>query len=135
VSLTGFGAPKATFVHRACFRLQSTAKGGLFVSINLSDTRVSLDGYRLQVLERLKASGVPARARDILSEVDVMLNASALSRPAQKAFWEGLSRDLDVLSEDFMPLLGKEAAIAFSAVMAAARADIEQYLNLVSTSS
>ena len=99
---------------------------------NLDDTRLPLDGYRLQVVEKLKASGGPRRVRDILAEVDVMLNTLGLSRAAQRAFWERLHTDLDVLTEDLLPLLGKDAAAALSAIIEAAKADITDYLALVS---
>ena len=95
-------------------------------------TRLSLDGYRIQVLERLKSCADTYKLRDILAEVDVTLNATGLSTGAQRAFWEGLYTDLDVLAEESMRLLGRHAAIALSAIIAAARIDIAQYLALVS---
>ena len=101
--------------------------------INLDNARLALDGYRLQVVEKLKVSGGPRKARDILVEVDVMLNAMGLSRAAQRAFWERLHTDLDVLTEDLVPLLGKDAASALSAIIEAAKADVTDYLALVST--
>jgi hypothetical protein len=58
------------------------------VPANLNDTRPSLDGYRFQVIERLKS------ARDILSEVGVMLNGTGLSRGAQKNLLGALATSL-----------------------------------------
>lgn len=91
--------------------------------VNPADTRLSLDGYRIQVLERLRACRDPREAREVLAEADIILNASGLSRPAQRAFWQGLDTDLDVLLED--------PTGALSAVIAAAKTDIAKYLKLI----
>ena len=91
--------------------------------INPADTRLSLDGYRIQVLENLRVCRDPRKARDVLAEADVVLNASGLSRAAQRAFWEGLDTDLDVLLEDPTGDLG--------AIIAVAKADIAKYLKLI----
>jgi hypothetical protein len=93
--------------------------------INPAETRVSLDGYRIQVLEKLRSCRDPRKAREVLAEADVILNASGLSRPAQRAFWEGLSTDLDMLAE--------EPADALTAIVTAAKADIAKYLQLIPT--
>lgn len=92
---------------------------------NPAETRVSLDGYRIQVLEKLRSCGDARKSREILAEADVILNASGLSRPAQRAFWEGLSTDLDMLAE--------EPADVLTAIVAAAKADIAKYLQLISS--
>src|SRR5579862_7585960 len=91
--------------------------------INPAETRVSLDGYRIQVLEKLRSCRDSRKAREILAEADVILNASGLSRPAQRAFWEGLNTDLDMLVE--------EPTDALTAIVAAAKADIAKYLRLI----
>jgi len=91
--------------------------------INPADTRLSLDGYRIQVLEKLRSCTNPRNARDILYEADVVLNASGLSRPAQRTFWQGLDTDLDVLAE--------EATDEPGATIGAAKADIAKYLRLI----
>lgn len=96
-------------------------------------TRLSLDGYRIQVLERLKNSGDPQRARDVLAEVDVALNALDMSPRAQRAFWEGLYTDLDVVAEEWMQLLGKERATTLGAIIAAAKGDIAGYIRVTSS--
>ena len=70
-------------------------------------TRIGIDGYRVQVLERLKNCGDPGKARDILAEVDVALHALELSPRAQRAFWEGLDTDLDVLAEEWTQQIGR----------------------------
>jgi hypothetical protein len=93
------------------------------MSTNPADTRLSLDGYRIQVLEKLRTSRDPREARDILYEADVMLNASGLSRPAQRTFWHGLDTDLDVLAE--------EVTEETRTIIAAAKAEIAKYLELI----
>lgn len=93
--------------------------------VNPADTRLSLDGYRIQVLERLRSSRDPREARDVLAEADVILNASGLSRQAQRAFWQGLDTDLDVLLED--------PTGALSAIIGAAKTDIAKYLKLIAS--
>jgi len=47
--------------------------------MNLEGTRLTLDGYRIQVIERLKSCPDPHGARVLMAEVDAMLGASGLS--------------------------------------------------------
>jgi hypothetical protein len=102
--------------------------------MNIADTRLTLDGYRIQVLERLKGCPDPGRARDLLAEVDVVLGTSQLSPTAQQAFWHSLATDLEVVAEESTKLLAKDAAAGLAMVLAAAQADIAQYLLILSTS-
>jgi hypothetical protein len=97
--------------------------------MNLEDTRLSLDGYRIQVLERLKNCPDPRSARVLLAEVHAMLGATGLSPMAQQAFWQGLSTDLEVVAEESPRLLGKDGAVRLTAVILAARAEIAQRLS------
>ena len=106
---------------------------GLFANMNTADTRLTLDGYRFQVLERLKGCQDPGRARDLLAEVDVTLGATDMSPKAQQAFWHGLSTDLEVVLEESTRLLEKDRAARLTTVIAAAQADITQYLSLLSS--
>ena len=106
---------------------------GLFAYMNTADTRLTLDGYRIQVLERLKGCQDPGRARDLLAEVDAMLDATDMSPKAQQAFWQGLSTDLEVVLEESTRLLEKDRAARLTTVIAAAQADITQYLSLLSS--
>ncbi len=100
--------------------------------MNLAETRLSLEGYRIQVVEKLKAVQNPGRAHALIDEVDSALKARDLSRPAQRAFWEALHTDLDVIAEEWSEILGKDAAAALGAVLATAKADVRQYLARVS---
>ena len=88
---------------------------------------VSLEDYRLQVIEQLKAASGAARVRDLLAEVDLVLASARLSSAAQKAFWESLDSDLDNLAEGSKGVLGKDAAAALSAVITAARGALLKY--------
>jgi len=107
---------------------------GALLPMDIADTtRLSLDGYRIQVLEGLKNCGDPQRARDVLAEVDVALNAPDLSPRAQRAFWEGLDTDLDVVADEWLRLLGKERASTLSAIIAAAKGDIAGYIRVASS--
>ena len=96
-------------------------------------TRLSIDGYRVQVLERLKNCGDAEKARDILAEVDVALQALDLSARAQRAFWDGLDTDLDVVAEEWTQLLGRERAATLNAIIIAAKADIARFAQVASS--
>jgi hypothetical protein len=91
--------------------------------VNPADTRLSLDGYRIQVLERLRSCRDARKAQEILAEADVMLNASGLSRPTQRAFWQGLETDLDVLAE--------EPTDGLDTIIATAKEEIAGYLKFI----
>ena len=82
---------------------------------------VTLEDYRIQIIEQLKAAGGTVRARDILADVDMVLATATLSTAAQGAFWESLNSDLDILAEESKGVLGKEAAAALGAIIAAAQ--------------
>ena len=68
------------------------------MSTNLAETRLSLDGYRIQVLEKLKSFREPGKARDLFAEVDLVLNASGRSPPAQRTFWQALDTEFGIKS-------------------------------------
>lgn len=96
--------------------------------MSIDDTRISLEGYRIQVLERLRHCPDSRRARDVLVEVNVTLTASELSAQAQRAFWEALGTDLDVVVEEWTGPVGKRSAAAVETLIADAQADIARYL-------
>jgi len=103
------------------------------MSMNLAETRISLEGYRIQVLEKIKATREPQRARDLIAEVDVALRATGLRRGAQRAFWEALHTDIDVLTEESVTVLGRDLAAELSDIIATAKTEIRRFLSLVST--
>jgi hypothetical protein len=88
---------------------------------------VSLEDYRIQVIEQLKAASGAARVRDLLAEADMVLASARLSATAQRSFWESLDSDLVDLAEGSKGVLGKEAAAALSTVITAARGALIQY--------
>jgi len=82
---------------------------------------LTLDDYRAQVVMQLKACAEPARAAELLSDVDTMLAATKTSQSLQKAFWRGFSQDLDLLAQR-ATLLDPDAAATLRAVITTARA-------------
>jgi hypothetical protein len=92
---------------------------------------VTFEGYRVHIVEQLKAARGTERARDLLAEVDMVLASARLSTAAQGAFWESLNSDLDVLAEESKGVLEKEAAAALSAVIAAAQGAVLKYRRLL----
>lgn len=88
---------------------------------------MGLDEYRLQVIESLKNCQTPGRARELLAEVDLVLKSSQLSAGTQGMFWQTLSSDLDLITQDSPLLLEKQAAAALIAVVAVAQRMIVQY--------
>ena len=103
------------------------------MSMNLAETRLSLEGYRIQVLEKLKAVRDPQKAHDLIAEVDVALRATGLRRAAQRAFWEALHTDIDVLTEESATVLGRDLAAELGGIIATAKTEVRHYLSLVST--
>jgi len=82
---------------------------------------VTLEDYRIQIIEQLKAARGTGRARDLVAEVDMVLASTRLSTAAREAFWDSLSSDLDILAEESKVLLQKEAAAVLGAVITAAQ--------------
>jgi hypothetical protein len=72
-----------------------------------SDT-MTLEEYRIQVIERLKASQDPVKARGLLAEVELVLTNSRIGDRAQKTFWETLNNDLDIVAQESTLLLEKQ---------------------------
>jgi hypothetical protein len=93
----------------------------------MCDMAVSLEDYRIQVIEQLKGASSAARVQDLLADVDLVLASAGLSSAAQRTFWESLDSDLDNLAEGSKGVLGKEAAAALSTVIAAARGALVKY--------
>jgi hypothetical protein len=79
------------------------------------------DEYRAQVVQQLKACSEPARALELLADVETMLSATHISKALERAFWTGLSQDLDLLAQQ-ATLLDPGAAAALRAVITTARA-------------
>ena len=88
---------------------------------------VTLEGYRIQVIEQLKLARGAARARDLLAEVNTVLASAPLSAAVQGEFWASLNNDLDILTEELKGVLRKEAAGALEAVITAAQGAVMEY--------
>ena len=102
--------------------------------MNTADTRLSLDAYRIRVVEKLKVCHDARQARHLLSEVEAALAATGLSLRAQQAFWHGLATDLEVVAEESPRLLAKDRGATLKRVLAAAQADIARHLGILSSS-
>ncbi len=92
---------------------------------------VTLEDYRIQVIEQLRVAHGTARARDLLAEVNMVLASARLSWAAQGEFWQSLNGDLDILAEESKGMLGKEAAALLGAVIAAAQGAVMKYQRLL----
>lgn len=88
---------------------------------------VTLEDYRIQIIEQLKAAHGTQRAHDLLAEVDMVLASARLSTAAQGEFWDSLHSDLDMLAEVSKEVLGKEAADALGEVVTAAQGAVLKY--------
>jgi hypothetical protein len=86
---------------------------------------MTLDEYRLQVFEKLKACTEASRAREILADVQGLLAYSRMSDSGQKAFWHSLNHDLNVLAHELRR--ESEESAGNRGVIATAQATIAQY--------
>lgn len=84
------------------------------------------DEYLLQLLERLKSCTDPARAGELLAEVDAMLTATDVSEGAQKEFWQNLNHELNVFAHR-LSRPSTRSVISARSVIAVAQAAIAQY--------
>ena len=91
---------------------------------------LTLDDYRAQVVQQLKMCAEHVRAAELLADVETMLAATQMSRPAQRTFWRDFSQDLDLLAQRAM-LLDPPAAATLRAVITAARAVAVRALRLL----
>jgi len=94
---------------------------------------LTLDEYRAQVVQQLRACVDPAQALGLLADVEAMLAARRTSEALQRAFWTGFSQDLDLLAQH-AALLGPAAADALRAVITTARAVTARALRHVTDS-
>ena len=90
----------------------------------------SLDDYRSQILTRLKVAADPAVARELISEVDLVLMHSQMSDQGIKAFWAALRSVLDGAAQATR-LLDWHAAAALEAVLTAAQSAIFEFESMV----
>ncbi len=88
---------------------------------------MTLEEYRIKVIERLRACQDSACARSLIDEVEMMLHNSPISSRTHEAFWEDLMADLDALGEEVKFLTNREASRALDVVVSAARACAGSY--------
>ena len=91
---------------------------------------MTLDEYRTQIIESLKARPDIVGARDLLAQTHLVLINSGISAQTQTRFWESLNDDLELLEQE-STLLEEHAANTLRAVVAAVQAVIAQYQRLI----
>lgn len=91
---------------------------------------MTLDEYRTQIVESLKARPDIVRARDLLAQTHLVLINSGISAQTQTRFWESLNDDLELLEQE-SKLPEEHAANALRAVIAAVQSVIAQYQRLI----
>lgn len=91
---------------------------------------LTLDEYRAQVVQQLQACSEPARALDLLADVETMFNATQISPALQRDFWTGLSQDLDLLIQE-STLSDPASEATLRAVITSARAVTARALRLL----
>jgi hypothetical protein len=82
---------------------------------------MTLEEYRLKVVQRLRACDDSVAARGVLAEVDLKLMHNRMNPSRQERFWRNLHGDLDNLT-DQARLLDKSAAAKINAIAIAAQA-------------
>lgn len=88
---------------------------------------ITLDEYRLRVFQKLKACTEAGSVRESLAEVQEMLVSSRMSESGQKAFWQSLNHDLNVLAHELKRPSGPCAGTTLGTVVATAQAAIAKY--------
>ena len=91
---------------------------------------LSLDDYRSQILTQLKVAVDPTAARELISEVDLVLMHSQMSDQGIRAFWIALRNALDGVAQSTR-LLDRHAATALEAVVTAAQSAILEFESMV----
>lgn len=94
---------------------------------------MTLEEYRIQIVERLKGFRDPAQVRKLLAEVDLALKSSQISPSGQKAFWDVLTEALDVVAQDAPLLVGVQDAAELVRIVAAAQSGIDLYQSWLSS--
>jgi hypothetical protein len=90
---------------------------------------MTLEEYRIQLLNRLKECSSPAKALELVDEAALVLAQSQVSENTLRKFWTDLREDLQMLVES-APDLGERGSRAVHiAVMTVARLGVADYLN------
>lgn len=88
---------------------------------------MTLEEYRLQLLERLKVCAGPIDARNLIRELDLLLQGSDLTASTREAFWATVQRDLSFLTEH-LSVLRKPAQEDIAPLIEAAQQAIAEDL-------
>jgi hypothetical protein len=96
---------------------------------------MTLDEYRLQMLQRIRDCSFPDRARDLIAEARQFLAQSRLNEPTLRALWSNLRADLEVLSEDLIDVAERSGRSQRGAILAAAHVAIVQLQNELDVAS
>jgi hypothetical protein len=95
---------------------------------------MTLDEYRVYIVEKLTACTDPARVQDVLAEAEVMLAATQVASRAQDSFWHGIRTDLEGVRMRSLQL-DQTAGDLLRSVIAAARMGIAHYQQLLASST
>jgi hypothetical protein len=91
---------------------------------------MTLEEYRIQLLNRLKECSSPAKALELVDEAALVLAQSQVSENTLRKFWTDLREDLQMLVDESAPDLGERGSRAVHiAVMTVARLGVADYLN------
>jgi hypothetical protein len=88
---------------------------------------MTLEEFRLTLVERLRRCNDTSRAREVLVEAELVLRNVRLTDLTYERFWEALEEDLDGLAEEAKFASDRTAGAKLDSVVAAARARIARY--------
>lgn len=98
-------------------------------------SRMSLDEYRDQLMERLMSCPDTAAARTLLAEAELVLVHARLTVLTQSKFWESLQEDLTAIADAAGLSADRKADVKLAALVAAAHARIARYRERLSDES
>lgn len=90
---------------------------------------MTLEEYRIQLVQRIRDCSSPAEACSLIGEGDLVLAQSQLSERTQRLFWSNLHADLEVLREDLIGVPERAGRSVRGAVLVAAQVAITQHQN------
>ena len=90
---------------------------------------MTLDKYRLQILQQIRDCVSPAKAVELVAEAHVVLSQSQLTARTLQMFWSQLRADLDVLTEERMDAAESAGRAARGGILAAAQNAVTLHQN------
>lgn len=88
---------------------------------------MTLEEYRVVILEKLRQCKDAKTARSLLADADLFLRNSRLTQLTQDKFWETLEDDLMIIADEAKQLQDPKASAALGAVVEAARARAHRF--------